>query len=108
MYAAKKLIEAQISVDTDPSSAEIYSLKYTNSDFGRKSVKNMDSRKKNMTEDELITANYDLIEICLDCIQKYVKSIANGKFNLSTLKDRENKVCRYCNFRSICRVQEVS
>ena len=108
MYAAKKLIEAQISVDTDPSSAEIYSLKFTNSDFGRKSVKNMGSRKKNMTEDELITANYDLIEICLDSIQKYVKSIANGKFNLSTLKDRENKVCRYCNFRSICRVQEVS
>jgi ATP-dependent helicase/nuclease subunit B len=108
MYAAKKLIEAQISVDSDPSSAEIYSLKFSNSDFGRKPVKITDSRKKDMTEDEVIVANYDLIEICLDSIEKYVKSIANGKFNLSALKDRENKVCRYCDFRSICRIQEVN
>jgi ATP-dependent helicase/nuclease subunit B len=108
MYAAKKLIEAQISVDSDPSSAEIYSLKFSYSDFGRKPIKNTKSRKKNITESEIISANNNLIEICLDSIEKYVKSIANGKFNLSILWDREKKVCRYCNFRSICRIQEAS
>ena len=108
MYAAKKLIHAQISVDSDPTSAEIYSLKFSNSDFGRKPIKNTESRKKNMTEDEIISANNDLIEICLDSIEKYVISIANGKFNLTTLKNREYKVCKYCNFRSICRIQEAS
>ena len=108
MYAAKKLIEAQISVDSNPSSAEIYSLKFSDSDFGRKPIKNTESRKKNITEDEIISANNDLIEICLDAIEKYVTSIAKGKFNLTTLKDREYKVCKYCNFRSICRIQEAS
>ena len=108
MYAAKKLIEAQLSVDSVPSSAEIYSLKFSDSEFGRRQIKNSESRKRNISEEEYISANNDLINICLDSIEKYVKSIVSGKFNLTTLKDRENKVCRYCNFKSICRIQEVN
>ncbi len=41
-------------------------------------------------------------------VSKYVEEISSGKFNLSQLEDRENKVCKYCNFRSICRIQEVN
>ena len=108
MYAAKKLIEAQLSVDSEPSSAEIYSLKFSDSDFGRKQIKNSESRKRNISEDDYISANNELINICLDSIEKHVKSIVNGRFNLTTLKDRENKVCKYCNFKSICRIQEVN
>jgi len=108
MYAAKKLIEAQFSVDSNPYSAEIYSLKFSDSDFGKKPIKNSGSRKRNISEEEHISANNELINICLDSIGKYVKSIVSGKFNLTTLKDRENKVCGYCNFKSICRIQEVN
>ena len=108
MYAAKKLIEAQFSVDSNPYSAEIYSLKFSDSDFGRKQIKNSESRKRNISEEEYISANNELINVCLDSIEKYVKSIVSGKFNLTTLKDRENKVCKYCNFKSICRIQEVN
>ena len=50
----------------------------------------------------------EIINVCIDSINKYVDEIASGKFNLSDLEDRENKVCRYCNFRSICRIQEVN
>lgn len=108
MYAAKKLIDAQLSVESDPSSAEIYSLKFSDSDFGRKQIKNSESRKRNISEEDYMAANKELINICLDSIEKYVKLIVNGKFNLTTLKDRENKVCKFCNFKSICRIQEVS
>ncbi len=95
-------------MDSEPASAEIYSLKFSDTDFGRKKIKNSDSRKRNIPEDEYISANNELIEICMDSIEKYVSSIVNGKFNLTKLKDRENKVCKYCDFKSICRIQEVN
>ena len=108
MFAAKQLIKAQLSVDFDPASAEIYSLKFSDSDFGRKKIKNSDSKKRNTSEEEYIFANNMLIDICIDSIRKYVQAIVSGKFNLTKLKDRDNKVCNNCGFRSICRIQEVN
>ena len=61
-----------------------------------------------MSKDEMITMVEEMIRICIESIHKYVDDITSGKFNLSELEDRENKVCRYCNFRSVCRIQEVS
>jgi ATP-dependent helicase/nuclease subunit B len=110
MYAAKKLIEAQLQKDYDPSGAEIYSLKFDEEKFGRSLAKINSSRKK-LSEEELlklqVESGEEMIKICLDAVQNYVQKIVEGKFNLTTLKNRENKICKYCSFKPVCRIQEV-
>ena len=105
LYASKKLIEAEQSREFNPASAIIYSLKLSNKEFGEKIIHISNSRTPG--EDELLKSNEELIKICNEFIPAYVEKIAEGKFNLSTLEDRENKVCRFCDFKSICRIQDI-
>ncbi len=110
MYAAKELIKTQLNKDYEPAGSEIYSLKVNEKDFGKNLVKTGRITVKEYdkeTVEKLINMNNEIINISLDSIKNYVNSIINGKFNLSTLSDRENKVCRFCSFRPICRIQEV-
>lgn len=107
LYASKKLIEAELKDNFDPASADIYSLKLSSNDFGRKIVHTLGSSKK-ISEEDIIKSNEAMIKICSDFIPAYVEKIVKGKFNLSTLEDRDNKVCKYCDFISICRVREVN
>jgi len=106
LYASKKLIEAELNKNFDAAAAIIYSLKLNKNEFGKKIIHTLSSRK-NIDEDDLIKSNEELINICNKFIPAYVDKIANGKFNLSQLEDRENKVCRFCDFKSICRIQDV-
>jgi ATP-dependent helicase/DNAse subunit B len=99
MYAAKELIKAQLNKDYEAESAAIYSLKYNEKSFGKSFVKNLSSGK---------SASDNLIDICLDSVEKYVSSISSGKFHLTQLNDRESKVCRFCSFRSICRIEDIN
>jgi ATP-dependent helicase/nuclease subunit B len=105
LYAAKELIKSQLNKNYDPFGAEIYSLKFNQKDFGSKLAGI--GRSKN-DKDKMVNLAEEMIKICIESISKYVEEISSGKFNLSRLEDRENKVCRYCNFRSICRIQEVN
>jgi ATP-dependent helicase/nuclease subunit B len=97
MYAAKELIKAQLNKDFNSAGADIYSLRYSEKNFGRLTVKNLSSDKDSANK---------LIENCLNSVEKYVASISAGKFHLTQLNDRENKVCRFCSFRSVCRIEE--
>lgn len=106
LYASKKMIEAELKKEFIPAAAIIYSLKLSNKDFGERKIHISSSR--NPKEDELIKSNEELIKICNEFIPAYVDKIVHGKFNLSILEDRENKVCRFCDFKSICRIQEVN
>jgi len=105
LYASKKLIETELSKGINPVSTVIYSLKLSKGDFGKKNIHITGKRKPD--ENDLIKSSEDLINICSEFIPKYVEDIAGGKFNLSLLEDRESKVCRFCDFKSICRIQEV-
>ncbi len=106
MYAAKVLINAQLEKDLNPEIPKIYSLKFKEGDFGKTPV-NL-GIKKSSSPVERIEAINNLIQECLQSVEKFVDEISKGKFNLTSLKDRENKVCRYCSFKSICRIQEVN
>lgn len=106
LYAAKELIKAQLDKDSKPSAGEIYSLKYKNGEFGKKTVKPFNKRK--FDEMELIKENEKIINECLENVKKYVQQITEGKFNLSTLSNRDNEICRFCGFKSVCRIQEVT
>lgn len=105
VYASKILIEAELNKNYKPAAAIIYSLRMNKNGFGEKLVHLSNSR--NPDEEELLKVNEDLINICNEFIPAYVKKITQGKFNLSLLEDRENKVCRFCDFKSICRIQEA-
>lgn len=106
LYVSKILIEADMNKEFNPAAAVIYSLKLSNKDFGGKNIHISSSRSPG--EEELLQSNKELINICNEFIPAYVENIVNGKFNLSKLDDRENKVCRFCDFKSICRIQEAT
>ncbi len=106
MYASKILIKAELNEEYYPFAAEIYSLKLTQKDFGRNVISISSSRK--MGDDERIEMNENILKIAFESIVKYVNLIAGGDFRLSQLEDRENKVCRFCDFKSVCRIQELS
>lgn len=105
LYAAKKLLELEFNDIFEPYSAEIYSLKLSKNEFGRKIIHN--STLRNLETKDLININNQMIDIFLETINKSLEKIKRGEFHLSTLKKREEKVCNYCNFISVCRVQEI-
>jgi ATP-dependent helicase/nuclease subunit B len=110
LYAAKEIINAgfgNTNEEKNPAGAEIYSLKFSDKDFGPQLVKLLPPRAK-YSEEQLIESYKEMINICLAAIKNYVNAISEGKFNLSTLDDRENKVCRFCSFRPVCRIQEIN
>jgi ATP-dependent helicase/nuclease subunit B len=111
MFAASQMLKAQFGIEYEPANAFIYSLKFKADDFGKTSISVKRGKRFEELDEEkrkgVIEFNKELINICSDSIQKYVEGIKSGKFNLSMLEDREQKVCRYCDFRSICRIQEV-
>ncbi len=104
LYAAKEIIKSELNEEYKPAGASIYSLKYSAADFGRKAL----SFGKKNSEKEITEKYVEMIEICLEAINRYVDGISRGDFRLSQLEKREEKVCRYCSFRSICRIQEVN
>ncbi|MGA7721224.1 MAG: PD-(D/E)XK nuclease family protein [Ignavibacteriaceae bacterium] len=110
LYAARQLINIQlgnVNNVNEPVGAEIYSLKFSDKEFGSQLVKLLPPRAK-YNEEQLIESYKEMIDICLDAIKKYVDAISKGNFNLSTLEDRENKVCKFCSFRAICRIQDIN
>lgn len=105
LYASQKLLEAEFGREVNPAGAEIYSLKIFNDEFGRKLVHNLD--KRNLSEEDIINASEELIKIFEEKVPVYVEKIRKGIFHLSMLEKREDKICGYCEFRSICRIEEV-
>lgn len=106
LYASKLLLKAEFQEEYQPASAEIYSLKIFKEEFGRKIVHNLSGRK--LSEEYYIKASEELIKIFEEVVPKYIENIRKGIFNLSTLEKREEKVCGFCEFKSICRIQDVN
>lgn len=99
LQAAQELLQYKYN----PGTMNIYSLKYSDKDFGKQRVKL--SRKKN---EDLTELNQKLLDNNQEKIILFRQGIEHGRFNLTTLEDSEKKVCRYCSFQSICRVKEIS
>ncbi|MFO7445108.1 MAG: PD-(D/E)XK nuclease family protein [Ignavibacteriaceae bacterium] len=106
LYAAAEIIKQELNEDYFPAGAGIYSLKYSEGDFGRKDINF--TRKRNLKDEERKELTEKAINNCIEAINKYVNEIAGGKFNLSELPNKESAVCIYCDFKGICRVQEIN
>ena len=107
LFAAKELLKYEFEKDFKPTEAQIFSLKFNEKEFGKKSIGLKGRRSKSENIEEQIDAAEEMIKICLEMINKFTEDIKIGKFHLSTLKDREAKVCKFCDFKKICRIQEV-
>lgn len=101
MFAAKKLFE-QKEIKLSPSEVYLYSLKFNQKEFGKQKISLIDRKAENKE------AEFNrLFDEALEKIDKYVQDIVKGEFPLTSLEDREKKVCKYCDFNKICRVEET-
>jgi len=102
LHAAKLLLKEKYAKDFDYGDMFIYSMKYLEGDFGKKKI-SVVSRKQN---DSVTTQK--LVDSTLENIKNYVEQIRKGEFNLTKIENRKDKICKYCDFASICRISEVS
>lgn len=107
LFAAKEMISAHFKEDFKSAGAQIFSLKYSEKNFGIKLI-SLERKGKNKNVESQIQDAEEMIKICHDMINIYVRDISEGKFNLSLLNNRESKICRFCDFKKICRIQEIS
>ncbi|MCW8849810.1 MAG: exodeoxyribonuclease V subunit gamma, partial [Melioribacteraceae bacterium] len=105
LMAGRQILEKASAKKFRTNKMIIYSLDYKSDNFGPIEI-NL-TRKRNLNIEEIEKLNEEQIDGTKEKMLNYYNSITYGKFNLSSLDDRENKVCRYCDFRSFCRMQEV-
>lgn len=101
LFAAKKLFEKK-EIELSPAEVYLYSLKFNEREFGKQKINLIDKKAENKEEEFS-----RLFEETLTKIEEYVENIVKGEFPLTSLDDREKKVCKYCDFNKICRVEET-
>ncbi len=94
-----KIFNRMLGEDYEPGMIAIYTLKFGESKFGLHPVKN---RTKELSSDDL----KDLTDVASGFVKDYHYKIASGVFTPSNWEKREDGVCKYCQFRSICRIDE--
>lgn len=97
LYAASELLKKKFNKDFSPNDMIIYSLKYSSDEFGKLRV---------TSNDREITTIEQLINLTIKHIKNYISRISDGTFGLSPHEDREKIVCRYCQFKSVCRISK--
>lgn len=101
--AAMEILKNKINNnDVKPLNAKIFSLKLSE-DFGYNEVKTLYKRK--IENEENAMANLNLINKTKEKVKELATLISNGEFKLSKLTNRSEKVCKYCSFDGICRVE---
>ena len=100
MMAAKSLLKYKFEDDFASQYMNIFSLRMHEKDFGKKKIH---AGRKAEDQPEL---NEEILKNTVELIKKHVEQISNGEFHLSILENRESVVCRYCSFKSVCRVEE--
>ncbi len=102
LYAVSKLLDK----DYVGAQMVIYSLKFKENSFGREIVNDRKNARKKIDRENFIRLNDELFKNLTEKVNYYAEGISQGVFPLSNLKDRENTVCKYCDYSSICRVTE--
>lgn len=104
IWAVKTLLQEQLGEVYSPKAMSIYNLKYQETIFGKNAVSVSRSR----------TADFDptpdlnqLVDKALHHVKKSVDNIINGNFPITPFSDEKDKICRFCNFNTICRVDEL-
>ena len=111
LFAAQQILQNELGEQFLPAAGIIYSLKFSADDFGPDELKAVKGKSYDKANDEIkeqiIHANEELISQALQKIDELITGISSGVYHLSKLEKREEKVCRMCSFKSVCRIQEV-
>ncbi len=111
LFAAQQILQNELGEQFLPAAGVIYSLKFNAEDFGRDEVKAIKGKSYDKANDEMreqiIKANEELITHSLKKIDELINEISSGVYHISKLEKREEKVCRMCSFKSVCRIQEI-
>ena len=102
MWAAKTLLLNNLGKPHEPEEMTIYSLKYFAKTFGKNRVSL--SKKKEIDKTELIN---EYVDVALNHVKESVKNIRKGDFPLTKFIENNEKVCRFCNYKTICRIDSV-
>ena len=100
LMAAKALLKYEFEREFLPVFMNIFSLRLHDKDFRK--FKIYPPGKNDYPPD----FNDEIISNTINIIKMQVNKIGNGEFHLSKLENREKVVCRYCNYKSVCRVEE--
>lgn len=103
MIATKKMLEEITGQEYQPAFMYLYKLRYSNKEFKKDLIK----VAKGKQLDEIIEENLEIFELTEKNIKNEIEMMKNGVYHLSKLPDRKNKVCSYCDFGSICRINEL-
>jgi ATP-dependent helicase/nuclease subunit B len=102
MLCAQSLLKDFYTKDLKPAFMNIFSLKYNDGNFGKTKLKF--GRSKDF---DFVEFNKSIMSAATENIKKFVLSISNGKFPLSSLENRKLKVCAYCDFKTQCRIDAI-
>ncbi|PJA96646.1 MAG: hypothetical protein CO129_05375 [Ignavibacteriales bacterium CG_4_9_14_3_um_filter_34_10] len=97
-FVAKSLLFQKLNVNYDVEGLKIFSLKYSEKDF--RLVDFAGERKSDARIDELIN-------LALEKIKSNVNQIKEGKFFLTKLENYGERICKFCDFKTICRINEI-
>lgn len=103
IWAVKTLLNDELGEEYSPKAMSIYNLKYQEDYFGRNPFYISGSRKADFDPTPALN---ELVDIALDHVKKSVENIMAGNFPLTPFIEEKDKVCRYCNYNTICRIEE--
>lgn len=107
LYTMEKLLEEKLKKDLNPAGALYYQIRQPAAlklGVGSERYKrDLDVKGKLLPSDQDLRA---LIDDSIALINRFVDEIAAGKFPL-TSHDNVDKICRYCDYRTICRIQTM-
>ncbi|GAB4131127.1 MAG: helicase-exonuclease AddAB subunit AddB [Ignavibacteriales bacterium] len=94
--AARALLENKFNEEFDVSELKLFFLKYSNEHFGLKEF----AKSLKLKPDELM-------QLAIEKIQDNVKKIQEGNFSLTKIDKYEERVCKFCSFKTVCRIDEI-
>ncbi len=104
IWAVKTLLSGKHGEEYFPKAMSIYNLKFQEEYFGRNPVSVSRIRKSDYDPTPALN---ELVDIALKYVKNSVENIVDGNFPLTRFVDEKEKICKYCNFNSICRIDEL-
>jgi ATP-dependent helicase/DNAse subunit B len=102
VWAAKSLLLNNLNDNFDAEAMTIYTLNYKGDKFGKNRVSL--SRSKSANQSELIDK---YVDIALEHVKNSVKNIRKGNFPLTKFMENTEKICKFCNYKMICRIDAI-
>ena len=103
VWAAKTLLLEKANENYESKSMSIYSLKYADEKFGKNRV-SLTKKKKDVDLGAILN---EYVDIALAHVKESVAGIREGKFPLTKFIENNEKVCKFCSYKAICRIDEI-